>query len=95
MATEEKDVAWVVYRMTLHGKPQGVNAVCEQSEWEAMEQSQPAITHSSRPASRTKAKRRDWHAACLGAPRPARSGSRPANRCGRDARHLPRPLYVL
>ena len=33
--------SWVVYRMTLHGKPLGMNAVCEQSEWDAMEQDRP------------------------------------------------------
>ena len=25
--------SWVVYRMTVHGKESGMNAVCEQSEW--------------------------------------------------------------
>ena len=33
--------SWVVYRMTLHGKPGGLNAVCEQSEWDAMELARP------------------------------------------------------
>lgn len=37
----EKVVSWVVYRMTIHGKPTGMNAVCEQSEWEAMEVAAP------------------------------------------------------
>jgi hypothetical protein len=40
MKTEE-GVLWVVYKMTLHGKPLGMNAVCEQSEWDAMERAQP------------------------------------------------------
>jgi hypothetical protein len=34
-------VSWVVYRVTLHGKPGGLNAVCEQGEWDAMELSKP------------------------------------------------------
>ncbi len=34
-------VEWVVYRMTTSRKPVGVNAVCEQSEWAAMELAQP------------------------------------------------------
>lgn len=34
-------MSWVVYRMTIHGKPSGQNAVCEQGEWEAMERVQP------------------------------------------------------
>jgi hypothetical protein len=34
-------LAWVVYRMTLHGKSQEVNAVCEQAEWDEMEVSRP------------------------------------------------------
>jgi hypothetical protein len=41
MATNEKSLLWVVYRMTIHGKPSGMNAVCLQSEWEAMERAQP------------------------------------------------------
>jgi hypothetical protein len=32
---------WVVYLMTLHGKPGGVTAVCEQGEWDAMERDRP------------------------------------------------------
>lgn len=32
---------WVVYLMTLHGKPGGVTAVCEQGEWDEMELSRP------------------------------------------------------
>ena len=35
------NVLWVVYRMTLHGKQEGVNAVCEQGEWDALELSRP------------------------------------------------------
>jgi hypothetical protein len=41
MSKTEKVVSWVVYRMTIHGKPKGVNAVCEQDEWEAMERAAP------------------------------------------------------
>ncbi|MBI1916434.1 MAG: hypothetical protein HYS12_17125 [Planctomycetes bacterium] len=41
MSETEKVVTWVVYRMTLHGKPVGVHAVCEQSEWDALELSRP------------------------------------------------------
>lgn len=37
----EKVISWVVYRMTIHNKPTGMNAVCEQSEWEAMELARP------------------------------------------------------
>ena len=37
----EKVVSWVVYRMTIHGKPTRMNAVCEQGEWEAMEVAAP------------------------------------------------------
>jgi hypothetical protein len=32
---------WVVYCMTIQGKPGGVNAVCEQSEWDEMELARP------------------------------------------------------
>ena len=41
MSKPEGDASWVVYLMTLHGKAVGMNAVCEQSEWEAMEQDRP------------------------------------------------------
>jgi len=34
-------VSWVVYVMTIHGKPGGLNAVCEQREWEEMELARP------------------------------------------------------
>jgi hypothetical protein len=37
-------VSWVVYRVTLparHGEPAGVNAVCPQAEWDAMELARP------------------------------------------------------
>jgi hypothetical protein len=32
---------WVVYRMTLRGEATGPNAICEQSEWDAMEKERP------------------------------------------------------
>jgi hypothetical protein len=37
----EKPTFWVVYRMTVHGKKSGINAVCEQGEWDAMERDRP------------------------------------------------------
>jgi hypothetical protein len=36
-----EEMSWVVYRMTVKGKPSGTYAVCEQEEWEAMELAQP------------------------------------------------------
>ncbi len=41
MRKPEGAASWVVYLMTLHGKAVGMNAVCEQSEWDAMEQDRP------------------------------------------------------
>jgi hypothetical protein len=32
---------WVVYRMTIHRHPEAMNAVCSQSEWDAMESARP------------------------------------------------------
>src|SRR5262245_33383478 len=32
---------WVVYLITIHGKPTGLSAVCEQDEWDAMERATP------------------------------------------------------
>ena len=36
-------VSWVVYQMTIHGKESGMNAVCEQSEWDEMQRQQPGV----------------------------------------------------
>jgi len=33
--------AWVVYLMTIPGKPNGIRAVCEQREWDAMQLALP------------------------------------------------------
>jgi hypothetical protein len=41
MTKAEPIRAWVVYRMTIHGRQDQVNAVCEQWEWEAMERERP------------------------------------------------------
>ena len=41
MRKVEEVASWVVYLMTVHGKPSGMNAVCEQGEWEAMERAAP------------------------------------------------------
>ena len=41
MRKVEEVMAWVVYSMTIHGKPSGPNAVCSQAEWDAMERAQP------------------------------------------------------
>ena len=41
MKKTEEPVLWVVYRMTINGKPSQMNAVCEQNEWEAMESTRP------------------------------------------------------
>ena len=41
MKNAQRVVSWVVYQMALRGKPGTVNAVCEQAEWDAMEQAAP------------------------------------------------------
>jgi hypothetical protein len=41
MRKTDESPLWVVYRMTIHGKPSLLNAVCRQNEWEAMERAQP------------------------------------------------------
>jgi len=41
MRNNEESKLWVVYRMTIHRKPTGMAAVCEQREWDAMERLQP------------------------------------------------------
>jgi hypothetical protein len=41
MRQTEKLESWVVYLMTVHGKPSGRRAVCDQGEWDAMECARP------------------------------------------------------
>jgi hypothetical protein len=41
MGQTEPGRTWVVYRMTVHGRPCGARAVCSQREWEALERDQP------------------------------------------------------
>jgi hypothetical protein len=41
MREATQDGCWVVYQVTIAGKDLVVNALCEQGEWEALEQSQP------------------------------------------------------
>jgi len=41
MITTKKSLSWVVYKMTIHGEPSELRAVCEQVEWEAMEIARP------------------------------------------------------
>jgi hypothetical protein len=36
-----KCVLWAVYKASIRGKPEEINAVCEQSEWDAMESAKP------------------------------------------------------
>lgn len=45
MAIQEKPVTWVVYLMTIHKRTDRYLAVCEQSEWDAMELSRPGYHH--------------------------------------------------
>ena len=35
--------SWVVYEMTVRGKPSGLYAVCEQSEWDAQDRANPGV----------------------------------------------------
>ncbi len=41
MPKSRRAVSWVVYQSNLDGKAAGVNAVCEQAEWDAMERANP------------------------------------------------------
>jgi hypothetical protein len=41
MAKSNGAVTWVVYRMTVYGQASAMNAVCEQSEWDAMQLAWP------------------------------------------------------
>ena len=41
MSTPETAVSWVVYQSPIRNKREALAAVCEQSEWDAMELAQP------------------------------------------------------
>jgi hypothetical protein len=41
MSNAEESVSWVVYQIGTREKTAGLNAVCEQSEWDAMELARP------------------------------------------------------
>jgi hypothetical protein len=41
MPKSDEAVSWVVYQVNIDGKTAGRIAVCEQSEWDAMEQVKP------------------------------------------------------
>jgi len=41
MPKSRRAVSWVVYQVNIDGKTAGGNAVCEQTEWDAMEQAKP------------------------------------------------------
>ncbi len=38
---KQKPESWVVYRTASKGMPEGVTAVCERAEWDAMEAARP------------------------------------------------------
>jgi len=42
MGEHNENVAWAVYQMGPMEKTAGMNAVCEQSEWDAMERRRPS-----------------------------------------------------
>lgn len=72
--------SWVVYLMTIYKQPDGVRAVCEQSEWDAMELARPGHHHLIRGNIATEVEaeifaRRDAPAKIVSA-----SGSKPGNR---------------
>jgi hypothetical protein len=67
MTKQASSELWVVYRMTLHGKSVGVNAVCSQSEWDAMELSRPGYHTLLRAGIATEAEAEKLARAGLGA----------------------------
>jgi len=38
---QQERTSWVVYTMPIKGNPEGMRAVCEQKEWDAMERDRP------------------------------------------------------
>jgi hypothetical protein len=43
MRITEESMSWVVYQITIPRKPQGMRAVCEQREWDALQLAQPGL----------------------------------------------------
>jgi hypothetical protein len=41
MRTDHRPLRWVVYLVSVQGKPTGMGAVCEQGEWDVMEAANP------------------------------------------------------
>lgn len=41
MHETEQSESWVVYLMTIRGNDDGMNAICNQNEWDALEQARP------------------------------------------------------
>lgn len=41
MRQTAKSDPWVVYRMTIPNRAEAANAICRQSEWEALERTKP------------------------------------------------------
>ena len=41
MRNSDEPMAWVVYQIILDKKPEAMNVVCEQGEWDAMELARP------------------------------------------------------
>jgi hypothetical protein len=41
MPRSDEAVLWAVYRVSMDGKATGINVVCEQGEWDAMELAHP------------------------------------------------------
>ena len=39
----KKAVAWAVYSFPMKGSPDGMRALCEQGEWEAMDRAKPGF----------------------------------------------------
>jgi hypothetical protein len=89
--------SWVVYALTVRGKPSGINVVCEQAEWDALEGEHPGV-HTLVKAGITNEGEAERHArasmpALLNSPRkyrgppsrpgPGRCRGRPHVRAGR------------
>jgi len=43
MNSAGRTLSWVVYRMPVLGKPDGMRAVCEQREWAELERNRPGV----------------------------------------------------
>ena len=70
MPNSDLPAAWVVYQVILDKKPEAVNVVCEQGEWDAMELARPGRCRLVRAVIATEAEAERLARGTSGDPKP-------------------------